>query len=181
MPIGQAKFGLLGGVADPGKLELIETQTASGIGAVEFTDIKEDIYNVHFMTVSLTESTSALVTRISNNGGTSFISSGYQYAGQYGNVSGTFGEDRGTSKTVFVEGGSGGSGLAKNQYVYMYNLGDSTKYSFSTSHHFSEHPSLGHYMAFYSSVYTTAEINNAIQVGATSITGSVSLYGIAES
>ena len=26
MPIGQAKFGLLGGVVDPGKLELIETK-----------------------------------------------------------------------------------------------------------------------------------------------------------
>ena len=26
MPIGQAKFGLLGGVVDPGKLELIERQ-----------------------------------------------------------------------------------------------------------------------------------------------------------
>jgi hypothetical protein len=26
MPIGQAKFGLLGGVADLGKLELIETK-----------------------------------------------------------------------------------------------------------------------------------------------------------
>jgi len=29
MPIGQAKFGLLGGVVDPGKLELIETQTVT--------------------------------------------------------------------------------------------------------------------------------------------------------
>jgi hypothetical protein len=27
MPIGQAKFGLLGGVVDPGKLELIELQS----------------------------------------------------------------------------------------------------------------------------------------------------------
>ena len=36
MPIGQAKFGLLGGVADPGKLELIETQTASADSSLDF-------------------------------------------------------------------------------------------------------------------------------------------------
>ena len=53
MPIGQAKFGLLGGVADPGKLELIETQTASADSSVDFTDIKEDIYNVHFAIVNI--------------------------------------------------------------------------------------------------------------------------------
>jgi len=181
MPLGAARFGLLGGVADLGKLELIETQTASAVGTVEFTDIKENIYNVHFMTFSMTESTTPFVTRISNNGGTSYISSGYQFAGQYGNVTGTFGEDKTTSGGVFIEGGAGGSGIAKNQYAYLYNLGDSTKYSFSTSHHFSEHPTLGHYFAFYSSVYPTAEVHNAIFVGATSITGTISLYGIAES
>ena len=51
MPIGQAKFGLLGGVPDLGKLELIETKIhSSDVPEVDFTDIKEDIYNVHFMT-----------------------------------------------------------------------------------------------------------------------------------
>ena len=50
MPIGQAKFGLLGGVADPGKLELIETQTASGSAQFRFYFIQESTYNVHFLT-----------------------------------------------------------------------------------------------------------------------------------
>ena len=161
-----------------GQLELIQTQTASAVGSVEFTDIKQDTYNVHFMTFSMTESTSPFVTRLSNNGGTSYITSGYQVAGQYGSVSGTFGEDKTTSGGVIIEGGAGGAGLGKNQYAYLYNLGDSTKYSFCTSHHMSEHPTLGHYMAFYSSVYPTAQVHNAIFVGATSITGTISLYGI---
>ena len=162
-----------------GQLELIETQTASADSSIQFTDIKEDIYNVHFMTFNMTESTTALRTRISNNGGSSYIASSYQEAGQYGNVSGTFGEDRSTSSSLFINGGDGGTGLAKNLYAYMYNLGDSTKYSFSTSHQFSEHPTLGHYFSFYSSVYPTAEVHNAIEVSAVgTITGTISLYGI---
>ena len=38
MPLGAARFGLLGGVADLGKLELIETQTVSSATAyLDFT------------------------------------------------------------------------------------------------------------------------------------------------
>jgi hypothetical protein len=39
MPLGAARFGLLGGVADLGKLELIETQ-ASNDSALDFTSEK---------------------------------------------------------------------------------------------------------------------------------------------
>ena len=52
MPIGQAKFGLLGGVADPGKLELIETKNVSSSSSAIFTSIQESTYNVHFLTVN---------------------------------------------------------------------------------------------------------------------------------
>ena len=38
--------------ATPGELQLIETQTASNPSALDFLSIKEDIYNVHFMTVT---------------------------------------------------------------------------------------------------------------------------------
>ena len=51
MPLGSARFGLLGGVLDLGKLELIETQTYSSATAnIDFTSIDESKYNVHFMT-----------------------------------------------------------------------------------------------------------------------------------
>jgi len=48
MPIGQAKFGLLGGVVDPGKLELIETVNASAVSSFDFSTL--GTYNVHFLT-----------------------------------------------------------------------------------------------------------------------------------
>ena len=51
MPLGAARFGLLGGVADLGKLELIETQTySSGVSYIDFTSINGTNYNVHFLT-----------------------------------------------------------------------------------------------------------------------------------
>lgn len=48
MPIGQAKFGLLGGVVDPGKLELLETKTISSATA-DFTSLDVSNYKVHFL------------------------------------------------------------------------------------------------------------------------------------
>ena len=183
MPLGAAKFGLLGGVADLGKLELIETQTFTADQYVDFVSIQETTYNVHFLTFSITECTGALITQISNNGGSSFIASGYQRAVQYGSVGGTFGEDRSTSTTALADFGSGGTNLGKNGYLYFYNLGDSSKYSFSTSQSFNEHPTLTHYMNFGSGVYPTAETHNAIRLSAITgnSTGVASLYGIAES
>jgi hypothetical protein len=51
MPLGAARFGLLGGIADLGKLELIETQTISSAFA-DFTSIQESTYNVHLFQLS---------------------------------------------------------------------------------------------------------------------------------
>lgn len=63
MPIGQAKFGLLGGIADLGRLELIQTQEHSGdVTEVDFTDIKEDIYHTHLMTLQNMDRGDGLLT-----------------------------------------------------------------------------------------------------------------------
>ena len=184
MPLGAARFGL-GGV-DLGKLELIETKNiTSSTSAIDFTDIKENIYNVHLLTLSnFVASASGNYTyiRLSNNGGTSFISTGYQYAHQFGTVSGTFGEAKNTNASFFnvlTENGISSSGT----YTYLYNLGDSSKYSFSTNHTMGNSSS-AHTMFFGSSVHPTTETINAIRLlpsGAGTIdTLDVSLYGIKE-
>ena len=140
MPLGAARFGLLGGVADLGKLELIETQTYStAVSFIDFTSIQESTYNVHFMTFS----------QMSNGGDNRetinirFYESGvletasvYQNARQNAglNPSVGFGESRSTAqssiKTLFGSGTATGENDAG--YAYFYNLGDSSKYSFST-------------------------------------------------
>jgi hypothetical protein len=187
MPIGQAKFGLLGGVVDPGKLELIETQTASADSSLDFISLGS--YNVHFLTFNdIDLSTDANIrARLSNNGGTSFISSGYQYAIQRGNVTGSFDELRSTSTTyflsVFSDNGGSGTNETKEGYSYFYNLLDSSKYSFGTGMSMSTNSSAQHIMMFGNAVLPTAETHNAIQVlpNTGTMSGTVSLYGIAES
>lgn len=185
MPIGQAKFGLLGGV-DLGKLELIETKTASG-AVVDFTDLGN--YNVHLVTyndILLPNSTEEFQSRLSNNSGTSFISTGYQFAIYYGGATGGFGESRQTNYSSFPPLGPVGNGtnIKKNGYVYYYNLLDSNKYSFCTTQSSSMFTSFFQ-MLFGSGVLPTAETHNAIRFltsGGNGITsGSISLYGISES
>ena len=71
--VGDAKaltdVGQLGG-----SLELIAEQTFTTTQFVDFTDIKENKYDVHFLEFFLTECTGALITQISNNGGSSYRS-----------------------------------------------------------------------------------------------------------
>ena len=188
MPIGQAKFGLLGGVADPGKLELIETQTVSGVAQADFTSLGS--YNVHFLTVNdfKPNTDGADITlSLSTDGGTSFITSGYQYANQYGYSNGSFGEIKSTSYSRIRI--SAAIGNATNEtgsaYIYLYNLLDSGKYSFTTSQSFGIHPntSLGGGFAFGSNVLPTAAEHNAVRVYPSSgnFSADISLYGIAES
>ena len=77
MPLGAARFGLLGGVADLGKLELIETQTFSTVSTVTFTSIQESTYNVHFLSLVLTGSHQdhRLDISFSNDGGSTYENS----------------------------------------------------------------------------------------------------------
>ena len=184
MPIGQAKFGLLGGVVDPGKLELIETQTFTTELNVDFTSIKESIYNVHFATISVDRQTTS-----NESIGVRFYESGvletasvYQYAYQNGEAGGTFGESKSTGNnrlfaTQFVDAGDD-----KFSYNYFYNLGDSAKYSFQTMQS-TAIQGTNYKMRFGSGVLPQASTVDGIRFTSvtSTMTGSISLYGIAES
>ena len=122
----------------PGQLQLIETQSASNSSALDFLSIKEDIYNVHFMTVTNFQPASDnhyIAYRLYESG-TLETAAVYQQARQYGIASGTFGESKSTGiDEVTVSHATGTDDEETNNcYIYFYNLGDSTKYSFSTSH-----------------------------------------------
>jgi hypothetical protein len=120
----QGKFG--------GSLELIEEQTFSATTTIDFTSIQGAKYDV--MVAQLID--------VQTNGGNDnidmrFYESGvletasvYQYALQYGYPS-TFGETKSTGADRMV--------IAPNQnsentdgYIYLYNLNNSSKYSFYT-------------------------------------------------
>jgi len=188
MPLGAARFGLLGGVADLGKLELIETQTASADSSLDFTSLGS--YNVHFLTYSFTFASSdvTLQTRLSNDGGSSFIGSGYQYAQQRGDGEGGFEENKSTSAASLQLANKANiytAGHSFTGYIYYYNLLDSSKYSFETNHSSFSDREAANTVAFNfgSGVLPTAETHNAVRLlpNTLTITGQASLYGIAES
>jgi hypothetical protein len=181
MPLGAARFGLLGGVADLGKLELIETQTASTVSYLDFLDIKENIYNVHFMTYNnVIFGTSDTLGIQLYESGTLETASVYQYATWYGNATGGYGEDRTTAQTFLVAGTNNNTNT--NGYIYGYNFGNSSKYSFITQQ--STDNESNYIFRFGSGVLPQTSVVNGIRFkGFTGNTfsGTFSLYGIAES
>jgi len=193
MPLGAARFGLLGGVADLGKLELIETQTGSGVTSVDFTSIQESTYNVHFMTLN----NFGYYEQIQNMGfrfyesGVLETASVYQFAFFPLEVGGGTGTVNETASNLIRLDQTGSQGMTLNSYAYFYNLGDSSKYSFATYHSMVERISGGSYATttgtkFGSGVLPQTSTVDGIRVLTTgtnnlSETYTISLYGIAES
>ena len=187
MPLGASRFGLLGGVADLGKLELIETQDVTSVTNIDFTDIKEDIYNVHLLTVN-----NAHITVDSRRYIIQFYESGvletasvYQYAHQAGNANGGFAERKSTSAN-HIRGSStygNATGESSQGYIYFYNLGDSSKYSFTTSQTVQMDVSPDFTFEFGSGVMTQASVVDGIRISVTNgfDEATFSLYGIKES
>jgi len=170
-----------------GSLELIEEQTASGVSSLEFTSIKETIYNVHLMTfnnIDYGSGSDRLNARYSNDGGSTYESgSDYQRAQQTGNTSGTFGESKGTSDTsaIVCNLSDTSTNDTAQGYNYFYNLGDSAKFSFTTMHSSSMRGASHYEFRFGGTVYAVAETINAIQIlsnSTSNFSGTVKLYGV---
>ena len=185
MPLGAARFGLLGGVADLGKLELIETQTYSGaVANIDFTSIQESTYNVHFLTVN----NLGVTASGGSQGLIQFYESGvletanvYQRAWQYGNATGGFGEAKSTGDdTIFSFYQSTGD-VTSNFYLYIYNAGDSSKYTFVTGQ-MSKYDVATPQMQFGSGVLPQTSVVDGIRIkdssGANWTSFDISLYGI---
>lgn len=117
-----------------GQLELIETQNITGVSSTTFSNLGN--YNVHFLTVNdfqpVQDGTDLRIQFISN--GTEYTGTTYQRALQYGTNGGTFAEEKSTTGTYFRATFNTGNATNEkgNSYTYLYNLTDSTKYSFAT-------------------------------------------------
>jgi len=196
MPLGASRFGLLGGVADLGKLELIETQSYSAtVTAIDFTSIDESTYNVHFLTVTNFKSVSTNNQPVGiqlYESGTLETASVYQYALQRSSTQPTTQEDISTSSTIMkicTTATGGGVGKPFNFYCYLYNLGDSSKYSFQTSQGFGTDAFAGagtvmntHFgSAVLPQTSTVDGIRVTTSTGVDLLDFDISLYGIAES
>ena len=165
-----------------GSMELIQSQTASS-AVVNFTNLGD--YDVHFVTfnnVMLSTDDELLGHRLSNDGGSSFITSGYEFAIQYNSDDGGNGESKNTSYGYLSTLGASGNAVreVKNGYVYYYNLLSSSKYSYCTLQSYSK-ASVTESL-FGGGVLPTAETHNAISfltTGGSAITsGTFKLYGV---
>tara|TARA_Y100000114_G_scaffold96388_1_gene89696 strand:+ start:97 stop:741 length:645 start_codon:yes stop_codon:yes gene_type:complete len=169
-----------------GQLELIETQThSSDVADIDFTSIQESTYNVHFMTISnLKAGAASQSTGIQlYENGTLETANVYDYANDYVNLSGGGSEIRSTGyKHIRLFNTSSQAINGINAYVYFYNLGDSSKYSFTTMQHFMEANSGTMYGFFGSGLLPQTSQVTGIRIdsgGSNNYTDfDISLYGI---
>jgi len=108
-----------------GSLELIQSQTVSGVSAVDFTSIKENVYDVHFMTGILTgNGNNRPMLRFFESG---VIEEASVYQGTYQQITvGGSAENKGTSLTnldFFI--GASETGESSVAHCYIYNAGNS--------------------------------------------------------
>ena len=124
-----------------GSLELIDTISySSGVSTVSATNLQEDKYDVHlvhFKNFEITTSgggTCQTNFQLAENG--TFTTSGYQRAVQGANASGGDFEGKSTSDSRIFNAYSTGNGYNINfsTYMYIYNAGDSSKYTFINTH-----------------------------------------------
>jgi len=172
-----------------GQLELIETQTiTSSTATMDFINLADTSYNVHFLTlnnVGGTDNNFSLQIRFSTDNGSNFVSTGYQYAQLLLDTNGTGFESKSTNDVgIFTI-----ANLTQNQtgggYMYLYNLLDSSKFSFTTNQSMYETTGGGGVFRswFGSGVLPTATTHNAFRLIFN--TGNIanlqaSLYGIKE-
>ena len=117
-----------------GSLELIQEQTVSGVSSLIFSSIKGNVYDVHFLTINnFQPTTNDQSCRLR------FFESGVEesasvyHRAQYisDNGSAEF-RSTGDDKIVAIWNVSSGTDHSGIAYLYLYNLNDSSKYSFVT-------------------------------------------------
>ena len=116
-----------------GQLEHIETISASSVSVVDFTNIKSDIYDVHFATYIVEKSSSGSADYPGwqfAEIGTMETGSVYYGAAKWFSITGS-GNNVQDATSVRIGIGIGSQyQMLFGGYCYFYNLGDSTKFSY---------------------------------------------------
>ena len=173
-----------------GSLELIAEQTTSGAVNYNFTSIKENVYDVHLLQISGYTSPNG-----SQDFGLRFYESGvletasvYQYAYQQCGLGGGFYENKSTGANHIRFDNTGSENWVQHLYIYLYNLGNSSKYSFTTQQAMprrnttgGSYNSSGTSAMFGGGVLPQASKVDGIQIynsATTSTGGTAKLYGV---
>lgn len=165
-------------------LELIEAKTVSGVSQIDFTSIRENEFDIHFVEYNIKPSADTQnYIRFSDDGGSSFETSNYIYSWFINDSASGSGEIKSTSSSQMYMNYGGGNGTYENHtaYYYFYNLGKSkfslvSERAVTASSTGSVHTFLG------GAGYRVASVINGIRFypqNGTS-TGTVKLFGIKE-
>ena len=132
-----------------GSLELIEEQTVSNVTHLDFTNIKQNKYDVHYLTIeNYQNSTNAddCIIQLFESGVIE-TASVYQYAYQEASSSSRFTEynSTGDSRLFSITLSGNSTSRSGSGYMYLYNAGNSSKYTFGTFHGLGDYSTvLGH-------------------------------------
>ena len=165
-----------------GSLELIEEQTVSSASVLDFTSIQGSKYDVHKIEYNLEPSNySALYLRLFESGVLE-TASVYQYANQFGATSGSFNDSLKSTGASFIMLNYS-SQYHYVGYIYLYNLNNSSKYSFETHHTFSDDTGNSRFFFnFGGGVLPQTSTVDGIRLypSSNTFTGSAKLYGVKE-
>ena len=118
-----------------GQLEHIETISATSVSVVDFTNIKSDIYDVHFATYIIEKPSGGSAHYPGwqfAESGTMETASVYYGTAKWFSITGS-GNNVQDATSVRIGVGIGSSyQMIFGGYCYFYNLGDSTKFSYAT-------------------------------------------------
>jgi hypothetical protein len=173
------KDGFLGG-----SLELIEEKSISGVSSAIFTDIKENVYDVHFLQINdyqpISDNTDIRVRFFES--GVEQSGSVRQYAFEFMTANGSRGEVQDTSSTYIRATFNTGNSTNEKQvsYNYFYNLGNSAKNSFQTMQTCGMNNLTEFITAFGGGVLGQASTVNQIKLfnGSGNFSCTASLYGV---
>jgi hypothetical protein len=167
-----------------GQLEHIQTQTASNVATLSFDSIKETEYKVHFITMS------DYVPTVDNrhisirfkNAGTTDTGNSYEYAMQR-NTASTGSELKSAGDTKMWQVYSTGSATNETAhgYCYVYNAGDSNKFTYITTQYTNINKDSNQNSNFTMAVYRVANQVSGIEFGTSGDNisrATFSLYGI---
>ena len=188
-PLGAARAIITAGGAAAGALTLIKANTFSGSSSVVVNNIQEDVYDVHFFTVSLTGSHQDITIFIdfSTDNGSSFLTDDLAYSKSFGQTDGTFNQATSTDLYGINFMQSADTNFGGGGYGYFYSLGDSGRHSYVNMHAIYERSGDADVKRFeHGGGSTTADQTvDAFRfypnVASPGITGRYALYGLEES
>lgn len=170
-----------------GSLQLIQEYDATSGDYFDFTNLGS--YKIHFLDfydISAT-GTTELYVRLSNNGGSTFIASGYHYALQFGRSDGYFIGENSTTSTDIRLDCRVDVNRESNGFLYLYDLINPNKYSYGITHNISlDSDASASLRTIYGNyAYPVAETHNALRVfisSSYSLTGAgkIRLFGLQE-